>query len=209
MLIENSDADIRKFNPHPTTRPIGNRNMPAPDFTIYGSPSPRRWALRLVASHRARKAQAGCRLPCDINFEVRQIMYQIVNGLQRRRHFCFDANPYGIARRGLRRNRNVWAAVSSELSHFELESTLTTSAGPTTIRLEPSGRQCPCDYCRPSGRSGHGARPHSRPNCGRPALVTPQPTVTGLLHLCQNCLRTTPSPLHDQERERRMIRYQS
>jgi hypothetical protein len=59
---------------------------------------------------------------CDINFEVRQIMYQIVNGLQRRRHFCFDANPYGIARRGLRRNRNVWAAVSSDLSHLPLES---------------------------------------------------------------------------------------
>ena len=65
---------------------------------------------------------------CDINFEVRQIMYQIVNGLQRRRHFCFDANPYGIARRGLRRNRNVWAAVSSELSHFELESTWPNTA---------------------------------------------------------------------------------
>ena len=71
---------------------------------------------------------------CDINFEVRQIMYQIVNGLQRRRHFCFDANPYGIARRGLRRNRNVRVAVSSELSHFELESTLPNkSPEPTAV----------------------------------------------------------------------------
>src|ERR1035437_7544357 len=61
---------------------------------------------------------------CDINFEVRQIMLQISNSLQRRRHFCFDANPYAIGRRGLRRNRNVWVAASSELSHFKLESTM-------------------------------------------------------------------------------------
>jgi hypothetical protein len=71
---------------------------------------------------------------CDINFEVRQIMYQIVNGLQRIRHFCFDANPYAIARRGLRRNRNVWAAVSSELSHLQLESKMPNkSPEPTAV----------------------------------------------------------------------------
>ena len=71
---------------------------------------------------------------CDINFEVRQIMLQISNRLQRIRHFCFDANPYAIARRGLRRNRNVWKAASSELSHFELESTLPNkSPEPTAV----------------------------------------------------------------------------
>ena len=59
---------------------------------------------------------------CDINFVVRQIMCQNVNGLQERRHFCFDANPYAIGRRGLRRNRNVWAAASFDLSHLPLES---------------------------------------------------------------------------------------
>src|ERR1700733_4778800 len=58
----------------------------------------------------------------SFTFEVRQIMYQIGNSLQRRRHFCFDATPYAIERRGLRRNRNVWAAASSELSHWQLES---------------------------------------------------------------------------------------
>jgi hypothetical protein len=59
----------------------------------------------------------------EINFEVRQNMLQINNSLQGRRHFCFDANPYAIGRWGFRRNRNVWAAASSDLSHFELEST--------------------------------------------------------------------------------------
>src|SRR5271154_883232 len=54
---------------------------------------------------------------------VRQIMFQISNSLQGRRHFCSDANPYAIGRRGLRRNRNVWAAAYSDLSHYELEST--------------------------------------------------------------------------------------
>jgi hypothetical protein len=58
-----------------------------------------------------------------IKFEVRQNMYLISNSLQGRRHFCFDANPYAIGRRGLRRNRNVWAAASSNLSHLQLEST--------------------------------------------------------------------------------------
>jgi hypothetical protein len=32
---------------------------------------------------------------------VRQIMFQISNSLQGRRHFCFDANPYAIGTRGL------------------------------------------------------------------------------------------------------------
>ncbi len=50
-------------------------------------------------------------------------MLLISNSLQGIRHFCFDANPYAIGRRGLRRNRNVWAAASSDLSHLQLEST--------------------------------------------------------------------------------------
>jgi hypothetical protein len=58
----------------------------------------------------------------DIKFEVRQNMLLISNSLRAIRHFCFDANPYAIGRRGLRRNRNVWAAVSSDLSHLQLES---------------------------------------------------------------------------------------
>ena len=62
-------------------------------------------------------------MTCSFKFEVRQNMLQISNSLQRRRHFCFDANPYPTGRRGLRRNRNVWTAASSELSHFKLEST--------------------------------------------------------------------------------------
>ena len=61
--------------------------------------------------------------PGEIKFEVRQNMLLIINSLQRIRHFCFDANPYAIGRRGLRRNRNVWAAASSDLSHLQLEST--------------------------------------------------------------------------------------
>jgi hypothetical protein len=60
---------------------------------------------------------------CSFKFEVRQNMLQISNSLQRERHFCFDANPYPTGRRGLRRNRNVWVAASSDLSHFKLEST--------------------------------------------------------------------------------------
>ena len=71
----------------------------------------------------------------EINFEVRQNMFRISNSLQGRRHFCFDANPYAIGRRGLRRNRNVWAVTSSELSHFELESTQSF----TKILRTPSG----------------------------------------------------------------------
>jgi hypothetical protein len=62
-------------------------------------------------------------MTCDFNFEVRQNMMLASNDLQRKRHFCFDANPYAIGRRGLRRNRNVWRAASSDLSHFKLEST--------------------------------------------------------------------------------------
>jgi hypothetical protein len=64
-----------------------------------------------------------CEPPCSFKFVVRQIMLQISNSLQGRRHFCFDANPYAIGRRDLRRNRNVWAAASSSLSHWQLEST--------------------------------------------------------------------------------------
>jgi hypothetical protein len=60
----------------------------------------------------------------SFTFEVRQNMMLTSNDLQKKRHFCFDANPYAIGRRGLRRNRNVWRAASSELSHFELESTV-------------------------------------------------------------------------------------
>ena len=67
-----------------------------------------------------------------IKFEVRQNMLLIINSLQRIRHFCFDANPYAIGRRGLRRNRNVWAAASSDLSHLQLESTTPNTA------LEPT-----------------------------------------------------------------------
>ena len=59
----------------------------------------------------------------EFNFEVRQNMLLNSNSLHEIRHFCFDANPYAIGRRGLRRNRNVWAAASSNLSHLQLEST--------------------------------------------------------------------------------------
>jgi hypothetical protein len=62
-------------------------------------------------------------MPFSFTFVVRQTMLLISNSLRRIRHFCFDANPYAIGRRGLRRNRNVWRAASSDLSHFELEST--------------------------------------------------------------------------------------
>src|ERR1035437_1156962 len=73
-------------------------------------------------------------LQCSFKFEVRQIMMLVSNDLQRKRHFCFDANPYAIGRRGLRRNRNVWRANSSELSHFELESTMPNkSLEPTAV----------------------------------------------------------------------------
>jgi hypothetical protein len=73
-------------------------------------------------------------LMCSFKFEVRQNMMLTSNNLQRKRHFCFDANPYAIGRRGLRRNRNVWKAASSELSHFELESTmLNKSSEPTAV----------------------------------------------------------------------------
>jgi hypothetical protein len=54
---------------------------------------------------------------------VRQIMLQISSSLHEIRHFCFDANPYPTGRRGLRRNRNVWRAASSDLSHYKLEFT--------------------------------------------------------------------------------------
>jgi hypothetical protein len=59
----------------------------------------------------------------EFNFVVRQNMHLISNSLHEIRHFCFDANPYPTGRRGLRRNRNVWRAASSELSHYKLEST--------------------------------------------------------------------------------------
>ena len=73
-------------------------------------------------------------LMCDFNFEVRQNMMLASNDLQKKRHFCSDANPYAIVRRGLRRNRNVWRAGSSELSHFELESTMPNkSPEPTAV----------------------------------------------------------------------------
>src|ERR1017187_4620785 len=73
-------------------------------------------------------------MKCSFKFEVRQIMMLVSNDLQRKRHFCFDANPYAIGRRGLRRNRNVWKAASSELSHFELECTKSNkSLEPTAV----------------------------------------------------------------------------
>jgi hypothetical protein len=59
----------------------------------------------------------------EFNFVVRQNMHLISNSLHEIRHFCFDANPYPTGRRGLRRNRNVWRAASSELSHYKLEFT--------------------------------------------------------------------------------------
>ena len=59
----------------------------------------------------------------EITFEVRQNIPLISNSLHERRHFCFDANPCAKGIWGLRRNRNVWWAASSKLSHFELEST--------------------------------------------------------------------------------------
>jgi len=68
----------------------------------------------------------------DIKFEVRQNMLLISNSLHGKRHFCFDANPYAIGRRGLRRNRNVCVAASSDLSHFELESTVHISIAEAT-----------------------------------------------------------------------------
>src|ERR1035437_6280286 len=74
---------------------------------------------------------------CSFKFEVRQNMLQISNSLQRERHFCFDANPYPTGRRGLRRNRNVWRATSSELSHFELESTFRRSSHHPTDETGP------------------------------------------------------------------------
>jgi hypothetical protein len=67
-------------------------------------------------------------MPFSFTIEVRQIMFQFSSSLQRERHFCSDANPYAIGRRGLRRNRNVWVAASSDLSHFELESTPTADS---------------------------------------------------------------------------------
>src|ERR1039458_3660392 len=71
---------------------------------------------------------------CDIKFEVQQNMLLISNSLQKERHFCFDANPYAIGRRGLRRNRNVWAAASSNLSHLPLESKMPNkSPEPTAV----------------------------------------------------------------------------
>jgi hypothetical protein len=71
---------------------------------------------------------------CEFNFEVRQIMHQSSNNSPKRRHFCFDANPYPTGRRGLRRNRNVWRAASSDLSHWQLESTLPNkSLQPTPV----------------------------------------------------------------------------
>src|ERR1700690_3912610 len=73
-----------------------------------------------------------------IKFEVRQNMLLIINSLQRIRHFCFDANPYSIGRRGLRRNRNVWAAVSSDLSHFQLEFTTPNKS----LQATRDGRSC-------------------------------------------------------------------
>jgi hypothetical protein len=76
----------------------------------------------------------------SFKFEVRQIMFQISNSLQGRRHFCFDANPYAIGTRGFRRNRNGWAAASSELSHFELESTLFNNSPPPITPLVPHSR---------------------------------------------------------------------
>jgi hypothetical protein len=73
-------------------------------------------------------------LMCSFKFEVRQIMMLVSNDLQRKRHFCFDANHYPTGRRGLRRNRNVWKAASSELSHFKLESTMPNkSLEPTAV----------------------------------------------------------------------------
>ena len=76
-------------------------------------------------------------MPSEINFEVRQNMLQISNRLQRERHFCSDATPYAIGRRGLRRNKNVRAAASSDLSHFELESTRSNNALERTATAIP------------------------------------------------------------------------
>jgi hypothetical protein len=70
----------------------------------------------------------------EFNFVVRQNMHLISNSLHEIRHFCFDANPYPTGRRGLRRNRNVWRAASSELSHYKLESTVPNkSPEPTAV----------------------------------------------------------------------------
>jgi hypothetical protein len=78
-----------------------------------------RFAVGLCLRH----LSIGDTMQFSFTFVVRQIMHHICNSLQRRRHFCFDANPYAIGRRGLRRNRNVWATAYSDLSHYELEST--------------------------------------------------------------------------------------
>src|ERR1035437_10954529 len=75
------------------------------------------------------------RLLCSFKFEVRQNMMLTSNNLQRKRHFCFDANPYPTGRRGLRRNRNVWRAASSDLSHWQLESTAPKNASVLTGHL--------------------------------------------------------------------------
>src|SRR5258706_15416262 len=78
---------------------------------------------------------------CEFTFVVRQIMLHISNSLQRRRHFCFDANHFPRGRRGLRWNRNVWRVASSDLSHWQLESTRPNKS------LEPT-RVGAVDYSR-------------------------------------------------------------
>ena len=83
-----------------------------------------------------------CVTPFSFTFEVRQIMFQISSSLQRERHFCSDANPYAIGRRGLRRNKNVWAAASFDLSHFELESTHSFVSDVTCLGLAGARARC-------------------------------------------------------------------
>ena len=85
--------------------------------------SPASATLCLISTRPVLRLQPRNTPTSEFNFEVRQIKLQISSSLQRKRHFCFDANPYAKGRWGLCRNRNVWRAVSSDLSHFELEST--------------------------------------------------------------------------------------
>jgi hypothetical protein len=87
----------------------------------------------------------------SFTFVVRQIMPQSSNSFQRRGHFCFDANPYSTRRRGLRRNRNVWRSVLSNVSHFGVESTLpNTTLEPTAVMILRQTLQT--GACKFSGR---------------------------------------------------------
>jgi len=82
------------------------------------------WSQRAQTICRTFKFEGFLNRIFEFNFVVRQNMHLIINSLHEIRHFCFDANPCTIGRRGLRRNRNVWRAATSDLSHYKLEFTI-------------------------------------------------------------------------------------